>query len=230
MATKFLHESRIETAAYSILGAYNQKFSVKLEPPIQVDEIVESYLGLDFEISNLRDTLGTSDVLGATFIKHKKIVIDQSLDPSNDVKETGRYRFTVAHEIGHWQLHRAELLEQMPTFIETVTKPAIICRNSESKDPKEYQADQFASFLLMPEVLVKKAWKDKFGSLEPYIAVDEIAALKDKFCLSKEENIPNLEISKQLAPIFEVSAQAMQIRLTKLKLILTEVPPKGLFD
>lgn len=45
------------------------------------------------------------DILGAIFLT-KRIVIDESLDPDDDPAKEGRYRYTAAHELGHWRLHR----------------------------------------------------------------------------------------------------------------------------
>jgi hypothetical protein len=33
-------------------------------------------------------------------------VIDESLDPDEKPAKEGRYRYTAAHEVGHWRLHR----------------------------------------------------------------------------------------------------------------------------
>ncbi len=33
-------------------------------------------------------------------------MIDESLDPKKNPAKEGRYRFTLAHEGGHWRLHR----------------------------------------------------------------------------------------------------------------------------
>jgi hypothetical protein len=46
------------------------------------------------------------DILGAIFFEQKRIVIDESLDPDENPAKEGRYRYTAAHEVGHWRLHR----------------------------------------------------------------------------------------------------------------------------
>ena len=46
--------------------------------------------------------LGIPDVLGALWVNERQIYIDQALDPEEYQGALGRFRFTLAHEIGHW--------------------------------------------------------------------------------------------------------------------------------
>lgn len=229
MKVKYLPPSHIETAAFNLLVGYGQKYGEISKPPIPVDAILESHLELDFSIENLSALLKRTDVLGATWVKNRKISIDQSLDPTQRPFTEGRFRFTVAHEIGHWLLHKNQLEEANSGFFETDTKPAIVCRTQSAKEPIEWQADSFAGFLLMPKTMVQQVWKNIFGSLEPYIAVNEIADLSARWGLA-DDNRPTVKVAKQMAKEFNVSGQAMQIRLIGLGLILTKQPEKGLFN
>lgn len=228
MEVRYIHDSQLETAAFKLLAEYGAKYGEIKKPPIPVEEIIESHLQLDYGFDDLSKLLDTTDVLGATWVKLKKICIDQSLDPSTDSAVLGRYRFTAAHEIGHWQLHRNQILENAKNLFETKEKPAIVCRKASAKQKIEIQADRFAGFLLMPKHIVENEWKGRYGSLEPYVAVDEIFDLNARFG-QPEKNQPTVKLAKQLAKIFNVSGQAMQIRLINLGLILTRQPQKGLF-
>ncbi|MSP96591.1 MAG: hypothetical protein EXR29_05055, partial [Betaproteobacteria bacterium] len=77
------------------------------------------------------------------FFNEERIVIDESLDPEEHPAMEGRYRFTLAHEGGHWRLH--------PPYFDTnpgqaslfagPVPPSIICRSSQAKEPVEWQAD-----------------------------------------------------------------------------------------
>ena len=228
MEVKYIHESIIEAAAFKLLGEYGLKFGEVTQPPIPVEEIIDSHLKLDYGFDDLPLSLEIPDVLGATWVQLKKIRIDQSLDPTEYPAKIGRYRFTVAHELGHWQLHKGQILENSSSFFEMEQKPAIVCRKVSAKKPIEKQADKFAGFLLMPKQMVQNKWKEIRGSLEPYVAADEISDLSERWGLA-EDNQPTVQLAKQLAKIFNVSGQAMQIRLINLKLILTQKPEKGLF-
>ncbi|MEN6386029.1 MAG: ImmA/IrrE family metallo-endopeptidase [Phycisphaerales bacterium] len=227
MEVKYIHDGQLETAAFKLLVEYGVKYGEIRKPPIPVEEIIESYLQLDYGFDDLSKLLNTQDVLGATWVKLKKICIDQSLDPSVDSGVLGRYRFTAAHEIGHWQLHRAQLLEDDQNLFETIQKPAIVCRKVFAKQPIEIQADRFASFLLMPKHIVQNEWQLRYGSLEPYNAVAEISDINARF--GQTDRQPTTQVAKQLAKVFNVSGQAMQIRLVNLGLILTKRPEMKLF-
>lgn len=103
-----------------------------------------------------------------------------------------RQRFTIGHEIGH--LH---LRHQFQTGAEVhVDRHVVSFRDSRSEtgtDALEIEANQFASALLMPTAMVRR----EVGKLQGL--VDE--QLED------------------LARLFQVSVQAMTIRLNKLKLL-----------
>jgi hypothetical protein len=228
MKVKYLTENKIETAAFNLLVAYGQKYGQITKPPIPVEEIIESHLQLDYGFDDLASLLSIPDVLGATWVGNRKIRIDQSLDPTEHPAIEGRYRFTAGHELGHWLLHKDQIAERSGGLFETDTKPSIMCRTKLAKEPIEWQADMFAGFLLMPKELIHNAWKGLFGTLEPYVAVDEISDLSSRWGLA-EDNRPTVKVAKQLAQMFNVSGQAMQIRLIGMNLILTKEPEKGLF-
>ncbi len=99
-----------------------------------------------------------------------------------------RQRFTIAHELGHLLLHRDENLH-------VDEKAPIGFRNEESSlatNDSEIEANQFAAELLMPVDLLTKEIKSLPEELEPEQAVT------------------------RLADRFQVSEQAMTLRLTRL--------------
>lgn len=75
---------------------------------------------------------------------------------NDDPRYDGRNRFTMAHELGHYQLHRPVLTEQnyRSGALDTDTlfqcKPMQSNAWRESEQQREEEADTFASFLLMP--------------------------------------------------------------------------------
>lgn len=221
----YLMPEKIERAATALLVGYERKFGPVDGVSVPVDEILESHLGLTLDFADLPARLGCPDVLGATWIKERNVVIDQSLDPDSHPGKEGRYRFTVAHELGHWELHR-HLFEEMPgqlsLFEDEEKQEPIVCRTRSSKDPMEWQADAFAGYLLMPKERIFRVWREKFGELTPYLAVDEVADKSARWGLS-EDNTPTVDIAKEMAKRFLVSGQAMQIRLVGLNLIRTKI-------
>lgn len=103
-----------------------------------------------------------------------------------------RRRFSTAHEIGHWVLKHH-------------TKPGVHVdrghvvlardqRSSQGVDKTEVEANQFASALLMPERMLKEAVATSANPLRDVDITD-------------------------LAKVFQVSEQAMTIRLTRLGLL-----------
>src|SRR3712207_7120539 len=59
---------------------------------------------------------------------------------------TGRFRFTIGHEVGHWELHRRHLQLQrsQDDLFQKRPEPSIVCRTSQQKERIELQADVFA--------------------------------------------------------------------------------------
>jgi hypothetical protein len=231
MKVKFLKVEDIEAATLCLLAEYGRKFGVVARPPVPVEEILESHLNLHLGFDDLPKMLNASDVLGATWVHDQRVLIDQSLDPSVHAAKEGRYRFTVAHEIGHWELHRHHFMDNpgQGSLFGSTSKPSIVCRTSSRKEPIEWQADAFSGYLLMPKEMVVSAWKERKGSLDFYVAKKEIAGLSARWGLAEDE-LPAVDIARELARDFKVSGQAMQIRLIGLGLIKTEDPGPCLFS
>lgn len=226
----FLKMDDIEAAAGCLLADYGRKYGLVSSPPVPVEEILEAHLALSLDFDDLPKRLNLPDVLGATWFQNRQIVVDQSLDPTDNPAKEGRYRFTLAHEVGHWELHRRFFLDnpaQASLFGEE-PKPSIVCRTASRKEPMEWQADAFSGLLLMPRDMVLAAWKARHGSLDPYIAEKEIEGLSAKWGLA-DDSQPTVDVARAMAKDFKVSGQAMQIRLIGLGLIKTEEPGPDLF-
>ena len=164
-------------------------------------------------------------------------MIDESLDPEENPSKEGRYRFTLAHEGGgHWRLHR-HLFAKDPAqaaLFGGPAAPSVICRSSQAKERVEWQADFYASCLLMPRKLVIAAWYEMFPDRKPRVLQpasrsttrssrsrassaqigDSITSRPTTMCWTASR--------KPLAPAFLVSPIAMRIRLEKLGLLLRE--------
>ena len=225
----FVPKEAIEAGTLALLGGYSRKYGLTVVPPIPVEEILEAHLGLAYDFDDLPKLLNMPDVLGGTWFQSREVKIDQSLDPTVFPSQLGRYRFTVAHEVGHWELHRDRFLsaEGQAAMFAGEDRP-VICRSND-RSSLEWQADSFAGYLLMPKDMVFAQWEAMHGNREPYIAIDEIEDLKARWGLADDDR-PTVDVARQMAPVFEVSAQAMQIRLIELGLIRTKAPVPGLFS
>jgi Zn-dependent peptidase ImmA (M78 family) len=100
------------------------------------------------------------NISGAVFPKVKKIFVN-----NNDTYL--RQRFTIAHELGHIILHRRNSQEE---FVDYRGGPI----KSSEDAIKEYEADEFAASLLMPEDLFKAKYyelRSNFEALSDYFGV-----------------------------------------------------------
>ena len=133
----------------------------------------KSHLKLSLDFDDLHKKLGipiTGDdpeVLGALWVESREVFIDQSLDPDENPAMEGRFRFTVAHEIGHWWLHRGYIQDTPGEMLHR--GPTVVCRASHWREPIEWQADTFAAALLMPASLVHYWWREMFSRSGPLI-------------------------------------------------------------
>jgi len=155
--------------------------SEALALPVNLNRVVEC-LGLSLNEKPLEN-----EYSGFLAVKEKAIVVNLN-HPSV------RRRFTIAHEIGHYQLHRKS--EDIPVFIDRA-----VYHRKESvagvDHVMEMQANAYAAGLLMPEALL-----DEY--LEDHPTLD----------LEKPADI------KTLAEEFEVSRPAMEFRLINLGFVL----------
>ena len=220
MKVEFLSEEEIETAALETLGSYGRRFGEVPAPPVPVEEILECHLGLDFGLEDLAEAGLGEDVLGAMWAGERRVRVDSSLDPDEFPRKEGRYRFTVAHEIGHWQLHRYLFLAnvgQDPLFGGS-SEPSVICRAEYArKPPVEWQADAFAARLLMPARMVARAWEESRGTPEPLFLGDRGQAASAD--LGRLRWSPAQAMAWEMSSTFGVSPQAMTIRLGSLGLL-----------
>ena len=153
MKVPWLPKETISEYTSDLLNNYKELTGNSITPPIPVEDIIERYLGLTLSFEDLEEKLGMRNVLGATYIQKKEISINTRL---LDDKNEGRMIFTCAHEIGHWELHR-EFVDEVNRSLSNNT---IICRTGTAREPIEWQADHYASCLLMPEEFVRKTFRN----------------------------------------------------------------------
>jgi hypothetical protein len=182
----------------------------------------------------MRGLFGVDDVHGALWVNDCRVGIDQRLEPTENPAMLGRYHFTLAHEAGHWRLHRhlfQRKANQLTLLPDNAKRPEYICRSSDTA-PIEYQANRFASCLLMPREMVKRAWHEWRGNMEP-IYLDDLNVRRQQILTAEvlrrgsfksgDDAMDNMLLenaARPLAKIFEVSPDAMRIRLEGMKLLL----------
>lgn len=148
--------------------------------PIPVDEIARKR-GLDIRAYDLGE-----NVSGVLVMESGKGTIG-----FNPTESKVRQRFTIAHELGHYELHK----QDNGFFIDKEFKMLFRDQNSSTGEyRKEQEANAFAAALLMPEKFVIKEIKNH------------------NLDLSDEDSM------KELAKLFNVSVPAMTYRVTNLNL------------
>jgi hypothetical protein len=199
-----------------LIEDFERRAGYTVSPPIPVEEIIERALGLEIHYVNLEKILGSRDALGATYSKSRRILINERLFEHSS---EGRLVFTCAHEAGHWVLHRryADCSGK-----EGAENDAIVGKTVDTRDPIEWQADYFASCLLMPEKPVAKAFERICGT-GPIIVRAERRVLEDSGHEAFAEQWPYIAAAMCEAGGFSnVSRQAMIIRLQDLGLLVNE--------
>lgn len=157
---------KAKTIAEEVL---KENFIVK--PPVPVVDLAKNY---GYEVMEVKLP---PDIAGLVDIKNRIIFI-------NDLDSASRKAFTVAHELGHIQLHAAEL-ERNPDLGILYRRPL----GKKDTDEKEQEANCFAASLLIPQNMyeeISRRYKD---------------------VLTKENE------AELLSGIFGVSPEAMRYRL-----------------
>ena len=150
--------------------------------PVDLNRVTE-HLKLVVSKTPLED-----EYSGFLAVKEKTIVVNSRHGPA-------RRRFTIAHEIGHYQLHRRGK-NGTPVFIDHT----VYFRkgSADGADHRmEMEANAYAAGLLMPEVLL-----DEYLEKHPHLDLEKSADVK------------------LLADEFEVSRPAMEYRLKNIGFVL----------
>jgi hypothetical protein len=232
----YLTKERVQEEASLLLAEHAARCGRPVTIPVPVEDILEFHLQLVFEMADMKRMFGFGDVLGALWINEKTVRVDSSLDPSANPKMLGRFHFTLAHEAGHWRLHRKYFLDNpdQGLLFGAEGKPACVCRSSEAKKPIEWQADYFAAHLLMPSDLLRSGWQAWRGNLDAVCLEDLWADYGEETIRSEVGQRSDADRADQftaasavmemfirpLATTFEVSAEALRIRLEEAGLLL----------
>jgi Zn-dependent peptidase ImmA (M78 family) len=126
---------------------------------------------------------------------------DQIIIGVNSRHPKTRQRFTIAHEMGHWQLeHPGELFLDRTLRNKPVSIKKRDQRAAQGSDKEEIEANAFAAAILIPEPLLVASVEELLDSDADY-EVDRLIG--------------------NLAKEFEVSSQAMEHRLTNLGMMIS---------
>lgn len=116
------------------------------EIPVRVESIAEDYLGLRIEQAYM-------DCSGMLLPAERLIRINAAEGPRNELP-LRRFRFTIAHELGHWICHALEGADPAVSYCRPVDLTEAADRSLER------EANVFAAELLMPEPAVRAGWEE----------------------------------------------------------------------
>lgn len=184
--------------------------------PIRVQRIAEDHLGLTLFIGDPSEIGQSNNVLGAIFFADNEVFINQKLIPLE-----GRFNFTLGHEVGHSHMHR-DVVDPL-TYLQPLLKrpakaPGVLCRDGDSSSV-ETQANVFSACLLMPRLLLEDA-------AHQVAAEQGIWHNGSQFVYSKAEEPQYIG---ELANRFQVSREAMRLRLNDLMLAVQGLPRQPRF-
>jgi len=190
----YIPDSIIEQKSFGLLSKYSRSFNWHLSFPIPIEMIIEKQLEYSLDIfAEEKNILGAIDQINKIIYTNENAIQYFKLYP-------GSFEFTLAHEVGHWDLHCDYNSNQLLIMNKPVS---MICRAGD-KDFKEIQANKYAAALLMPEDLVRETLK----------SVDYL-------------NWPALY---NIAEDWNVSVTALKNRLEKLKLLYYNEETKTFYE
>lgn len=216
-----LSRDKIDNEAEKFLMKYRPN-ALKEATKLDLEALIENDLEVEIDYQNLDKN---HQILGATIFRdgymevynnEKKelkkfnsntMIFDIQL--SEDYKQAGRFLFTLAHEIGHWVLHKKyffidEGQQSIFDYCSEDEKSSIICVKRSEVDMirvkkktegewLEWQADNFASSILMPKQVFKLTYEEL-----------------------KKKNLDKEKILEELSRIFGASKKACEIRINIL--------------
>ena len=205
MTYHYRHNEALETIARKIISQYD---TALLHKPalIPVEDIMEQVYGLTVEFQYIRKN---GRVLGETIFEDSEIPIYERKNNEGyklipvkagtviieasllNKRNGGRLRFTCTHELAHWVIDKNYFM----TLGETAAMAEKAVKSSDTNAMIERQADRMASRILMPKCTLKAAFHHARSS--------------------------KADVSAYLAGLYDVSCQAMEIRLKEMGLTVS---------
>ncbi len=167
MTPRNYNDDTLEGIARHILLQYDTSL-LHSPAPIPIEKIAETVYGLKLDYQYIRNN---GRILGETvfedmmvaiyerengegyklvYVKAGTIIIDVTLMSPHWF---GRYRYTLAHELAHWIIHKGFFMKLGEAA--AMSKAA---KSSQTDKTVEWQAERLASYLLMPKGVVKMAY------------------------------------------------------------------------
>lgn len=177
--------------------------------PVDLLDYANNKLGITIAFQNFENLVQDgSRVLACTRLDRNTIIFDEGM--AVDEKQKPIFNFVVAHELGHWKLHRNLRIKGISNkVVDTERSVGLKSPLATPRDWLEHHANVFARELLMPK------WVFKQGLIK---AQEDIGVSKNRGEVYKKEDVG--EVVGALQKIFGTSKTSLEIRLIET----------GLFD
>ena len=219
---KYITFDEIECLCEGIVISFMKKMDYKDIRSVDIRTLVTKYLGLPLEHEHFAEDDKRKIGFFSDGVKPLRVQrnghVEEVVFPAGTVvvekmltapAESGRYRFTLAHEAGH-----KIITDHLPVQLQAAfhsdfdtTLPYTPELLREAFEINETFANRAAACLLMPRFLVEKAFK-KYNGGKP------IAAYGDAAVITKEDKITIRKIADEMG----VSYLSLYYRLKELKL------------
>jgi Zn-dependent peptidase ImmA (M78 family) len=171
--------------------------------PVDIEAIAEFDLGLNiFPFPNLQQTFDIEEFISGDL---NVIYVDEFIY----YQRPARYRFTLAHEVGHYVFHSDLIASFHPQSVAD-WKAFVLDIDEETYGWLEWQAYSFAAAVLVPPVL-KQNFRKELKLLQPKIDFIRSQGLSIE---SSQDYIVNA-IATKLIGIYDVSADVLNKRVLK---------------
>jgi len=179
----FFSDAHLERIVLDRLRQYEQVIQQQAEPPIDIDTIVEVVERIQIVMIEPSHEL-PDDALGAYDF------LEDLLYLREDCGSEARRRFTLAHEYGHFVLHRPHFLRPVYDYYSSprTSNRQVLGQEPSRRSRLEYQANLFAGQLLMPT-----GYLSRFLQSHHEADGDVIAAVAKAFHVSRQAACIRLE-------------------------------------
>lgn len=216
----------LNSMAEKVLFDSSDILGKEIHYPIPTDKltvIIERYVD-DLDLyADLEKEYGDENIEGVTiFIPFKKPIVKISEKLQKYKFKENRFRTTLAHELGHviihnplWQREFKKLQLPFDTPVQRIqicTRKTLFSKNEpnyEHYDWIEWQANYFASALLMPEKAFCKIYKNFTDERRIFFQISEEC--------SDANDLINL-----LSQEFQLSKEAIKVRLKQMKILVSQ--------
>ena len=182
--------------------AFLSKHHPSRELPIPIDNIVDVKLRMDIvPLSDLKRNLGWDGFLS---ISLRAIHVDEYCL----LHRPTRYNFTLAHEVGHLELHRAIYSSCAIKNLDDY-KAFDAALDESQKMWMDWQASRFAGYILVPEAELRRAWAE----IEPELTAMVREAKEHNFTPDDYKSYLCEAAGAELCEQFAVSETAMKVRI-----------------